>query len=87
MELNTTEQHYELKFNGTGGKLFSVLIVNWILTAITFGLYYPWAKANKLKYMYESTTLNNDEFEFRGTGREMFIGFITVHQPWIVILF
>lgn len=76
MELNTTEQHYELKFNGTGGKLFSVLIVNWILTAITFGLYYPWAKANKLKYMYESTTLNNDEFEFRGTGREMFIGFI-----------
>lgn len=76
MELNTTEQHYELKFNGTGGKLFSVLIVNWILTAITFGLYYPWAKANKLKYLYESTTFNNDEFEFRGTGREMFIGFI-----------
>lgn len=73
---NNNRNLYELKFNGTGGKLFSVLIVNWILTAITFGLYYPWAKANKLKYLYESTTLNNDEFEFRGTGREMFIGFI-----------
>lgn len=76
MELNTTKQRYELKFNGTGGELFSVLLVNWILIVITFGLYYPWAKANKLKYMYESTTLNDDEFEFRGTGREMFVGFI-----------
>lgn len=77
METNN-QNTYELKFKGTGGKLFSTLIVNWILTVITLGLYYPWAKVNLLKYMYESTTFNDEEFEFKGTGKEMFIGFLKV---------
>jgi uncharacterized membrane protein YjgN (DUF898 family) len=75
---NNNQNSYELKFKGTGGKLFSTLIVNWILTVITLGFYYPWAKVNLLKYMYESTTFNDDEFEFKGTGKEMFIGFLKV---------
>ncbi|MDP4239624.1 MAG: DUF898 family protein [Bacteroidota bacterium] len=51
-------------------------MVNWLLTIITLGLYYPWAKARNLQFLYGSTALNNDRFAFHGTGREMFIGFI-----------
>jgi uncharacterized membrane protein YjgN (DUF898 family) len=65
-----------LAFKGGGGDLFAVLIVNWLLTMITFGLYYPWAKARRLSWYYEHTELDGHPFHFHGTGREMFKGFI-----------
>jgi uncharacterized membrane protein YjgN (DUF898 family) len=68
--------HYNLKFHGQGGKYFGIVIINWLLTAITLGLYYPWAKARKLQYLYGVTDLNDSRFSFHGTGAEMFKGFI-----------
>lgn len=69
-------KNYELEFKGQGGELFSILIVNWLLTALTLGIYYPWAKAKVLQYMYANTELEGHSFAFYGTGKEMFIGFI-----------
>lgn len=65
-----------LSFTGKGGDLFVVLLVNWLLTAVTLGLYYPWAKVRKLGWYYGNTTLDGHPFHFHGTGREMFRGFI-----------
>jgi uncharacterized membrane protein YjgN (DUF898 family) len=75
MELITKEPR-SLKFNGSGGALFGILIVNFLLTVITLGIYYPWAKAKRLKYLYAETELDNSRFTFHGTGNEMFKGFI-----------
>jgi len=69
-------KNYKLGFNGQGKAYFGILIVNWLLTLITLGFYYPWAKARNLRFLYSSTTLNKDSFTFHGTGREMFVGFI-----------
>ena len=68
--------NYSLKFHGNGGDFFGIVIINWLLTAITLGLYYPWAKARKLQYLYGVTELNGSRFSFHGTGKEMFKGFI-----------
>ncbi|CCG52048.1 Probable transmembrane protein of unknown function [Flavobacterium indicum GPTSA100-9 = DSM 17447] len=77
MEQNTTtNKNYSLDFQGKGETYFGIIIINWLLTIITLGFYYPWAKEKKLKYLYGETTLNNSPFEFHGTGKEMFIGFI-----------
>ncbi|MCB9167265.1 MAG: DUF898 domain-containing protein [Flavobacteriales bacterium] len=65
-----------LAFIGEGGDLFVILLVNWLLTVITLGIYYPWAKARRLQYFYEHTELDGHPFHFHGTGREMFKGFI-----------
>lgn len=65
-----------LFFQGTGKQLFGIQIVNLLLTIITFGLYYPWAKAAYLKYVYRSTAYGGSHFSFEGTGKEMFAGFI-----------
>lgn len=64
------------KFTGSGSEYFGIEIVNWILTAVTLGMYYPWAKANRLKYLYGNTYLDSTPFVFHGTGKEMFKGFI-----------
>ncbi|MGV3637872.1 MAG: YjgN family protein [Flavobacteriales bacterium] len=65
-----------LAFKGQGGDLFIVLLVNMLLTFITLGLYYPWAKARKLSWYYEHTELDGHPFHFHGKGEEMFKGFI-----------
>lgn len=67
---------YKLNFHGSGMEYFGIVIVNWFFTVITLGLYYPWAKAKQLQYIYGSTELNEDRFSFHGTGKEMFKGFI-----------
>ena len=59
-------------FNGKGSDYFGLWIINSFLTVITIGLYYPWAKATKLKYFYSNTTLDGHSFTFNGTGNEMF---------------
>lgn len=79
-------RNYELKFLGKGSEYFSILIINWLLTVITLGLYYPWARARKLQYMYGATALNDDRFAFHGTGKEMFRGFIKVILFYIVLI-
>ncbi|MBC7915637.1 MAG: DUF898 domain-containing protein [Pyrinomonadaceae bacterium] len=66
----------QIAFLGIGSKLFGIYIVNALLTVITLGLYYPWAKAATLRYLYQETELGGSRFMFHGTGREMFVGFI-----------
>lgn len=70
------DQNRQLSFWGEGSKLFGIFIVNMLLTLVTFGLYYPWARAATLKYLYQETELEGSRFSFHGTGKEMFIGFI-----------
>lgn len=84
MELITKEPR-SLKFNGSGGALFGILIVNFLLTVITLGLYYPWAKSKRLKYLYAETELDGSRFTFHGTGAEMFKGFIKAIGLLIVV--
>lgn len=69
-------KNYQLKFLGSGGDLFVIQIVNLLLTVITLGFYYPWAKARTLQYMYGNTEFEGSTFQFTGTGNEMFKGFI-----------
>ncbi|HPH20345.1 MAG TPA: DUF898 family protein [Haliscomenobacter sp.] len=70
------DQNRQLSFWGEGSKLFGIFIVNMLLTLLTLGLYYPWARAATLKYLYQETEFEGSRFTFHGTGKEMFIGFI-----------
>ncbi len=84
-EINQT-QNYRLEFFGNGSDYFAIIIVNWLLTLITLGLYYPWARAKKLSYIYGQTSLNDGRFHFAGTGKEMFRGFVKIILFYIAIL-
>lgn len=83
--INQTE-NYHLEFFGKGSEYFAIMIVNWLLTLITFGFYYPWARAKRLRYVYGQTALNNERFHFAGTGKEMFRGFIKIILFYIAVI-
>ena len=75
--LNTEKK--SLKYLGQGGEFAIIFFKNIILTIITLGLYYPWAKVERLKYHYQSTELESARFSFSGTGKEVFKGFIKIY--------
>lgn len=74
-----------LKFNGDNSKAVGMFIINQLLTLVTLGIYYPWAKATTLKYTYGESEYLGTRFEFHGTGKEMFIGFLKAIG--VIILF
>jgi uncharacterized membrane protein YjgN (DUF898 family) len=77
---------YTFSFNGTGAEYFKLWLLNTILTTITLGFYYPWARAAKLNYLYENTEFNDSPFTFHGTGKEMFIGFLKIFAVYALFM-
>lgn len=80
------QRNYSLKSIAEGAELFKIWIVNLLLQIVTLGFYYPWGKANQLQYLYGHTVFENDPFQFHGTGKEMFVGFIKAILCIVVIV-
>ncbi len=69
------EECLGFSFNGAGGSLFGIQIVNVFLTLLSLGLYHFWAKVRVRKYMFSQTQYAGDRFAYHGTGRELLVGF------------
>src|SRR5688572_25410992 len=82
MQITTTQ----VRFYGDGAKYFGILLVNIFLTLITFGFYYPWARAKNLQYLYGETEFAGSRLAFHGTGKEMFKGFIKAVAVIVVLV-
>lgn len=52
------------------------VLVGTFLTAITLGIYRFWYKTALRRYYWRNTRLAGDGFEYTGTGRELFVGFL-----------
>ncbi len=66
----------KVQFHGEGLELAKVMIVNWILTVFTFGIYYFWGKTKVRRYLFEETSFAGDRFSYHGTGKELFKGWL-----------
>lgn len=75
-----------ITFYGDGGTYFGILFLNGLLTVLTLGLYYPWAKAKKLQYLYSSTEMDGSRFAWNGTGNEMFKGFLKAVGIFLAVI-
>ena len=61
--METNQAKKLLVFKGDHGNFIGLRILNNILTFITLGFYYPWAKVSILKYLYGETEFQNHNFE------------------------
>ena len=52
------------EFTGSGAEYFRVWIVNLLFSLLTLGIYSAWAKVRKKKYLYGSTPLDGDSFDY-----------------------
>jgi uncharacterized membrane protein YjgN (DUF898 family) len=76
---STIEGHpLRIEFTGSGSEYFRIWIVNLLLTLVTVGLYYPWAKVRKLRYFYGNTLVGRHALDFHGEPKRMLRGFLMV---------
>jgi uncharacterized membrane protein YjgN (DUF898 family) len=61
-------------FHGSGGALFGIYVVNALLTLVTVGIYYFWARVRVRRYLASQTEFEGDRFAYHGTGKELLIG-------------
>ncbi len=64
------------RFTGSGAALFGIHVVNVLLTLLTLGVYFFWAKVKVRAYLFSQTDFESDRFAYHGTGREMLVGFL-----------
>jgi uncharacterized membrane protein YjgN (DUF898 family) len=64
------------RFMGSGSALCGIHVVNVLLTLLTLGVYFFWAKVKVRAYLLSETEFEGDRFAYHGTGREMLVGFL-----------
>ena len=63
-------------FHGSGGTLLGIHAVNVLLTLVTLGVFYPWAKTRVRRYLFGESGFDGDRFAYHGTGKELFLGYL-----------
>jgi uncharacterized membrane protein YjgN (DUF898 family) len=69
---------HRLAFRGEGLALFTLILKNMLLTLVTLGIYLPWAKTERRKYIWQNIDVAGHRLRYHGTGRELFIGYLKV---------
>ncbi len=67
-----------ITFTGSGSEYFRIWIVNLLLTIVTLGMYFPWAKVRRLRYFYGNTLVGGHALDFHGEPKRMLRGFLLV---------
>lgn len=78
---NSTELGHiklHLEFTGSGSEYFRIWAGNLLLTLLTLGLYYPWAKVRRLRYFYGNIQVDGDPLDFHGDPRTVGKGCLRV---------
>ncbi len=89
--LQTKPKLNRLTYDGRVKKLYGIWLLNFFMKIITIGIYSFWGKTRMRKYIASSFLLGGDRFEYTGTGKELFKGFlkaspilIAIYVPFIV---
>jgi uncharacterized membrane protein YjgN (DUF898 family) len=75
---NAGEHHLPLRFVGSGSEYFRIWIVNLLLTLVTLGLYYPFAKVRRLRYFHGATEVGGHPLSFHADPWKMLRGYLLV---------
>lgn len=76
-----TEKKRELHafvFHGEEREYFRIWIVNTLLTLLSLGLFAPWAKVRKRRYLRGNTELMGHRFDYRADPRRILFGSVVV---------
>lgn len=77
---------HRFRFHGTGNSLFLLILKNVLLTLVTLGIYAAWAKTAQRKFLWQNTEFHGQRFLWRGTGRELFVGYLKVGGCYALFL-
>lgn len=65
---------FHINYDGQHGAVFRLHLLNVLLNIVTLGIYSFWGKTRIRRYITSHISLANDQFEYTGTGKELFFG-------------
>lgn len=69
---------HPIRFHGRTDEYFRIWIVNTLLTLLTLGVFFSWAKVRKRRYLRGSTELLGHRFDYRANPVRLLIGHVAV---------
>jgi len=83
-----------ITYDGHTGQVYKIWLLNFLMNIITLGIYSFWGKTRLRQYIAGAFSLNQDRFEYTGTGKELFLGFLkaiplflALYLPYLVASF
>ncbi|MEK0445714.1 MAG: hypothetical protein RLZZ399_1035 [Verrucomicrobiota bacterium] len=67
-----------IEFTGSGGEYFRIWIVNLLLTLLTLGFYYPFAKVRRQRYMLTNTRVGGHALDYHANPWQLLRGYVLV---------
>jgi uncharacterized membrane protein YjgN (DUF898 family) len=78
---------WPIEFRGTGGGLFAISFVNFLLNLCTLGIWFAWGRVRELRFLVGSTWVAGDPMSFHGRGGELFRGLLFAFFVFIAPLY
>lgn len=75
----------QVVYDSRTGQIYKIWLLNLFMNIITLGIYSFWGKARLRRYIVGSFSLRDDRFEYTGTGKELFFGFLKAVAVLVVI--
>jgi uncharacterized membrane protein YjgN (DUF898 family) len=75
---------HAFSFHGSGAAFFALVFKNMLLTLLSFGIYLPWAKTERRKYLLQNVEIAGHRLRYHGTGRELLVGYAKVVIGYLV---
>ncbi len=79
-----------VRFSGDALEYFGIWIVNFLLSAVTLGVYSAWAKVRNRKYLLRNVTIDGRAFDYHARGRDILVGrcvAVAMIGNWLFALF
>ena len=78
MHADADERRLPIRFVGSGSEYFRIWVVNLLLTLVTLGIYYPYAKVRRLRYFHGATEVGGHPLSFHANPHKMLRGYLLV---------
>ncbi|MEP6652381.1 MAG: DUF898 family protein [Myxococcales bacterium] len=73
----------QVQYRGNGWNLFKLTFVNLLLTVVTVGIYGPWARTNRRKFIWQRMYIEGTPLNYTGTGKEILIGCLKLGAAYL----
>jgi len=78
------QQPLDVKHTGGFDTFWPLVLKNALLTILTLTFYRFWARTHVRRYLWRYTRFLDEPFEYTGTGKELFLGFLLVLVVFIL---
>jgi uncharacterized membrane protein YjgN (DUF898 family) len=77
---------HRFRWHGSGGGLFSLYAIMFLLSMVTVSIYSFWGRTNIRRYIARETELDGDRFDYHGAGKELLIGWLKAMGLFVFLI-